>query len=164
MAPNEVIGPGGFFTTQYPMSRWATVLPSYKKIIMYTAISVIAFVSILILVVTIMGVIWAIFNNDLINSTKHTVLNIIGNFLLLVVCIELLDTLYIYTIKKKIHVEIVILVALTAVARELIVFDYETVNSLVLVGIGVAIIALSSSYFLIRKSRTDKDNYTANEE
>jgi uncharacterized membrane protein (DUF373 family) len=100
----------------------------------------------------------------LINSTKHTVLNIIGNFLLLVVCIELLDTLYIYTIKKKIHVEIVILVALTAVARELIVFDYETVNSLVLVGIGVAIIALSSSYFLIRKSRTDKDNYTANEE
>jgi uncharacterized membrane protein (DUF373 family) len=146
------------------MSKLAKVLPTYKKIIMYAAISVIAFVSLLILLVTIMGVAEAIFNNDLIYSTKHTVLNIIGNFLLLVVCIELLDTLYAYAIKQKIHVEIVILVALTAVARELIVFDYNTVSSLVLVGIGVAITALSSSYYLIRKSRMGKDKQIAPEE
>ncbi|MDW5562979.1 MAG: phosphate-starvation-inducible PsiE family protein [Methanomassiliicoccus sp.] len=164
MAANEVIGPGGFFAIRYPKTKLATLLPAYKKMIMYTAISVIAFVSILILIVTIMGVIDAIINNDLISSTKHTVLNIIGNFLLLVVCVELLDTLYAYAIKQKIHVEIVILVTLTAVSRELIVFDYNTVSSLVLVGIGVAIIALSSSYYLIRKSRTNRDRHISHEE
>lgn len=146
------------------MPTLATALPYYKKIIMYTAISVIGFVIFLILLVTIMDVISATFNKDLISSTKQTVLNLIGNFLLLVVCIELLDTLYAYAVKQKIHVEIVILVALTAVARELIVFDYNTVSSLVLVGIGVTIIALSSSYFLIHRCRTNVDDNIATDE
>ncbi|MDW5562906.1 MAG: phosphate-starvation-inducible PsiE family protein [Methanomassiliicoccus sp.] len=146
------------------MIELATALPKYKKFIMYTAICVIGFVIFLILLVTIMDVITATFNQDLINSTKQTVLNLIGNFLLLVVCIELLDTLYAYAVKQKIHVEIVILVALTAVARELIVFDYDTVSSYVLIGIGAAIIALSTSYFLIHRCRTSGDSHIATEE
>lgn len=135
------------------MKNLVTVLPAYKKIIMYTAIAVIGFVIFLILLSTIMDVLGSTLNKDLLTSTRETVLNLIGNFLLLVVCVELMDTLYAYAIKQQIHVEIVILVALTAVARELIVFDYVTVSAEVLIGVGAAILSLSISYYLIRRSR-----------
>ena len=139
------------------MKNLVTVLPAYKKIIMYTAIAVIGFVIFLILLSTIMDVLGSTLNKDLLTSTRETVLNLIGNFLLLVVCVELMDTLYAYAIKQQIHVEIVILVALTAVARELIVFDYVTVSAEVLIGVGAAIMSLSISYYLIRKSRANME-------
>jgi uncharacterized membrane protein (DUF373 family) len=135
------------------MVNLVTVLPAYKKIVMYTAIAVIGFVIFLILLSTIMDVLGSTLNKDLLTSTRMTVLNLIGNFLLLVVCVELMDTLYAYAVKQQIHVEIVILVALTAVARELIVFNYETVSAVVLMGVGAAILSLSISYFLIRRCR-----------
>lgn len=139
------------------MKNLVTVLPAYKKIIMYTAIAVIGFVIFLILLSTIMDVLGSTLNKDLLTSTRETVLNLIGNFLLLVVCVELMDTLYAYAIKQQIHVEIVILVALTAVARELIVFDYVTVSAEVLIGVGATIMSLSISYYLIRKSRANME-------
>lgn len=139
------------------MKNLVTVLPAYKKIIMYTAIAIIGFVIFLILLSTIMDVLGSTLNKDLLTSTRQTVLNLIGNFLLLVVCVELMDTLYAYAIKQQIHVEIVILVALTAVARELIVFDYVTVSAEVLIGVGAAIMSLSISYYLIRKSRANME-------
>ncbi len=135
------------------MVNLVTVLPAYKKIVMYTAIAVIGFVIFLILLSTIMDVLGSTLNKDLLTSTRMTVLNLIGNFLLLVVCVELMDTLYAYAVKQQIHVEIVILVALTAVARELIVFNYETVSAVVLMGVGAAILSLSISYLLIRRCR-----------
>lgn len=135
------------------MVNLVTVLPAYKKIVMYTAIAVIGFVIFLILLSTIMDVLGSTLNKNLLTSTRMTVLNLIGNFLLLVVCVELMDTLYAYAVKQQIHVEIVILVALTAVARELIVFNYETVSAVVLMGVGAAILSLSISYLLIRRCR-----------
>ncbi len=136
------------------MPSLMTTLPAYKKLVMYTAIAVIGFVIFLILMSTIMDVLGATINTDLLTSTRKTVLNLIGNFLLLVVCVELMDTLYAYAVKQQIHVEIVILVALTAVARELIVFNYETVSAEVLMGVGAAILSLSISYFLIRRTKS----------
>jgi uncharacterized membrane protein (DUF373 family) len=72
-------------------------------------------------------------------------------FLLVIINFELIDILYLYTKTQKIHVEVVILVGLTAVARELIVFNYEDNNGALIAGLGVLIAALSLSYYLIRK-------------
>ena len=81
-------------------------------------------------------------------------LEIFGLFLLVLIGIELLDTMKAYMVEKVVHVEIVFAVALIAVARKVIVLDVAKYPSLTLMAIGVIIIALSIGYYLIK--RTDR--------
>ena len=78
-------------------------------------------------------------------------LEIFGLFLLVLIGIELLDTMKAYMVEKVVHVEIVFAVALIAVARKVIVLDLAKYPSLTLMAIGVIIIALSIGYYLIKR-------------
>ena len=78
-------------------------------------------------------------------------LEIFGLFLLVLIGIELLDTMKAYMVEKVVHVEIVFAVALIAVARKVIVLDVGKYPSLTLMAIGVIIIALSIGYYLIKR-------------
>ena len=78
-------------------------------------------------------------------------LEIFGLFLLVLIGIELLDTMKAYMVEKVIHVEIVFAVALIAVARKVIVLDLAKYPSLTLMAIGGIIIALSIGYYLIKR-------------
>jgi uncharacterized membrane protein (DUF373 family) len=89
--------------------------------------------------------------------SNHEVLQIFGYFLLILIGIELLETIKTYLLKNEIHVEIIILVAIIAVARKIILLDpfvagVEALNAGVMIALGVVIIALSASYYLIRKT------------
>lgn len=83
-------------------------------------------------------------------------LEIFGLFLLVLIGIELLDTMKAYMVEKVVHVEIVFAVALIAIARKVIVLDVARYPSLTLLGIGVVILALSMGYYLIK--RLDRSN------
>jgi uncharacterized membrane protein (DUF373 family) len=78
-------------------------------------------------------------------------LEIFGLFLLVLIGIELLDTMKAYMVEKVVHVEIVFAVALIAVARKVIVLDVAKYPSLTLMAIGVIILALSVGYHLIKR-------------
>ena len=88
---------------------------------------------------------------------NHEILQVFGYFLLILIGIELLETIKVYLLKNEIHVEIIILVAIIAVARKIILLDPfaeggEVLNSSSMIALGVVIIALSASYYLIRKT------------
>ena len=90
---------------------------------------------------------------------NHEILQIFGYFLLILIGIELLETIKAYLIKNEIHVEIIILVAIIAVARKIILLDpfaggTEALNSTGMMALGVVIIALAASYYLVKKSGT----------
>ena len=57
-----------------------------------------------------------------------------------------------YFRENAIHVEIVVLLSIIAIARKVILLEPSTTNGLELVGIGVVIIGLSAAYFLIKKA------------
>jgi uncharacterized membrane protein (DUF373 family) len=78
-------------------------------------------------------------------------LEIFGLFLLVLIGLELLNTMKAYMVEKVVHVEIVFAVALIAVARKVIVLDVAKYPSLTLMAIGVIIIALSVGYYLIKR-------------
>jgi len=81
-------------------------------------------------------------------------LNVFGFFLLVVIGIELLDTLKAYLRENVIHVEIVILVAVIAIARKVIIIDPEFADGAFMAGMGVIIIGLGIAYYLIKKANT----------
>ncbi len=78
-------------------------------------------------------------------------LNVFGVFLLVLIGIELLDTIKVYFRRHVIHVEVVMLVALIAISRKIIVMDYIQYTGFELLGIASIIVALAGGYFLIKK-------------
>jgi uncharacterized membrane protein (DUF373 family) len=78
--------------------------------------------------------------------------NVLGVFLLVLIAVELLDTMLEYFRENAIHVEIVVLLSIIAIARKVILLDPATTDGLELVGIGVIIIGLSAAYFMIKKA------------
>ena len=77
-------------------------------------------------------------------------LDIFGMFLLVLIGVELLETVKMYLTKKTVHVEIVFTVAMIAIARKVIILDVKELSSLTLVGIGTIIIALSAGYYFLK--------------
>ena len=65
--------------------------------------------------------------------------------------LELMATMHTYLSEHTINVEMMFLVALTAVARKVVILGTVKTEPVVVFGVGFLILALSTGYFLIRK-------------
>jgi uncharacterized membrane protein (DUF373 family) len=72
---------------------------------------------------------------------------IFGYFLLVLIGVELLETLKAYVRKDVIHLRVVLEVALIAMTRKVIIEEPNTVPSLTLFGIAALILALGIAFF-----------------
>lgn len=79
-------------------------------------------------------------------------MDLFGIFLLVLIGIELLDTIKVYLKESVVHVEVVVLVAIIALARKVVVLKIEELSGELIIGIGVLIIALSLAYYLIKRA------------
>ena len=78
-------------------------------------------------------------------------LEIFGFFLLVLIGVELLETIKAYLVEHAIHVEIVLEVALIAIARKVIILDLEKFGSLTLLGIAALILAVAVAFYAVHK-------------
>ena len=86
-------------------------------------------------------------------------LNIFGFFLLVLIGLELVETLKVYIVDEMVHVEIVFLVAIIAITRKVIILDVKYIEPLNLIGIACLILALSVGYFVLKKAlRIEKNS------
>jgi uncharacterized membrane protein (DUF373 family) len=86
----------------------------------------------------------------------HEMITLLGGFLLVLIGVELLDTIKAYFHENAIHVEIVVLLAIIAVARKVILIDPTNVTpweyGFELMSIGVIVVGLGAGYFLIKRA------------
>jgi uncharacterized membrane protein (DUF373 family) len=86
----------------------------------------------------------------------NQLLDIFGLFMLVVIGIELLETIMkTYITQGQPHYEVVISVAIIAISRKVIILDLKEVDSLSLIGIASIIVALTVGYFLMKRSQSD---------
>ena len=79
-----------------------------------------------------------------------TLIKIFGFFLNILIALELLENITAYLKNHAVQVELVIITSLVAVARKIIILDLEKVDGLELIGLAIAILALSISYLIVR--------------
>ena len=77
-------------------------------------------------------------------------LELFGIFLLVMIGLELLGTVKTYITKKTIHVEVVLLVAIIAIARKVVILEPKEMDGTSLLGIAAIIFALSIGYYFVR--------------
>lgn len=82
-------------------------------------------------------------------------LEIFGYFLLVLIGVELLETLKAYVRKDVIHVRVVLEVALIAMARKVIIEEPNNVPSLTLFGIAALILALGVAFYFERQAKRE---------
>jgi uncharacterized membrane protein (DUF373 family) len=81
-------------------------------------------------------------------------LDIFGLFMLVLIGIELLETIMkTYLMDGTPHFEVVLSVAIIAIARKVIILDVKEVESLSLFGIAAIVIALTTGYYLMKRSQ-----------
>jgi uncharacterized membrane protein (DUF373 family) len=82
-------------------------------------------------------------------------LDIFGYFLLVLIGVELLETLKAYLRKDVIHVRVVLEVALIAMARKVIIEEPNTAPGTTLFGIAALILALGVAFYFERQAKRE---------
>ncbi|HUL39780.1 MAG TPA: phosphate-starvation-inducible PsiE family protein [Methanomassiliicoccales archaeon] len=133
-------------------------LNSFTKVIIWILVVLLCLLALLAIIGTI-GDLWdALKDPSQIRDIRESVLDFIGQILLVVVILELVDTIMVYAKEHIIRVGSVILVAITAVSRELIIFDYHNGSYLMLFGISAAIISLAAIFWVVSHLYSDAKN------
>jgi uncharacterized membrane protein (DUF373 family) len=77
---------------------------------------------------------------------------VFSGFLMILIGLELMKTIVMYFDKHLVHVEVVLSVAMIAIARHVIDMDLDTAPSLSLIGTGVIVLALAVGYYYFKKA------------
>ena len=78
-------------------------------------------------------------------------LDIFGFFLLILIGVELLETIKAYLAKKVVHSEIVLEVALIAITRKVIILDVKEYTGLDIIGIAALIVSIAIAYYFLKR-------------
>jgi uncharacterized membrane protein (DUF373 family) len=114
----------------------------------------------LVIVIAIIDLAWLLYRSLVVTSLylleTYELIAVLGAFLLVLICIELLDTIKAYFKENTIHVEIVILLAIIAVARKVILLDPTGMTGIEfgveMMGIGVIVISLAAGYYVLKRA------------
>lgn len=84
-------------------------------------------------------------------------LDIFGLFLLVLIGIELLDTIRAYLTEHIVHEEVILAATLIAVARKVIVLDVGKLDAGTVIGIATIILAVTVAYWIVKRTHTKKE-------
>jgi uncharacterized membrane protein (DUF373 family) len=77
---------------------------------------------------------------------------LLGDLLILLIALEVLQNITAYLRRGIVQIQLVLLTAMTAVARKVIVLPPgEESKPLLLIGLGIAVLALAGAYWLVRQ-------------
>ena len=85
-----------------------------------------------------------------IDHIQEAIQHVFAGVLLLMLGLELLETLTTYFQHYQLRTEVILVVAMIAVGRHIIQFDFEHTSGSVLAGMAALMLALAASYYLVR--------------
>lgn len=78
-------------------------------------------------------------------------LEIFGFFLMVLIGLELFETIRIYLEESTVHAEVVMLVAIVAVSRKIIIIDYKEADPMMNFSVAALVISLCAGYYFIKR-------------
>ncbi|WP_016956442.1 phosphate-starvation-inducible PsiE family protein [Catenovulum agarivorans] len=121
--------------------------------IVRVAVRVLAIMMVFVILMGVVDVAWTIYEK--LTAPPRFILTIsdmlatFGAFMAVLIAIEILINITVYLRDDVIHVKIVMATALMAIARKVIILDFNEVEPSYVYGIGVVTVAMSVGYWLI---------------
>ncbi len=120
------------------------------QIVIAKVLSILMIIIILVAVCDLIIFLAQVLFTEPVGFLTNTLFKIFGLFLNILISMEILENITAYMKKHTVQVELVIVTSLVAVARKIIIFDLEKYSEFALLGLAVAIFALSISYWIVR--------------
>jgi len=132
------------------------IVNKYEKVVYAVLMALLM----LVLAASLIDLIWLLYQSLIVVTPylleTHELITVLGAFLLVLIGVELLDTIKAYFDENTIHVEIVVLLAIIAVARKVILLDPTGMSGFEfgfeLMGIGLIVVGLAAGYYFIKKA------------
>jgi uncharacterized membrane protein (DUF373 family) len=80
----------------------------------------------------------------------------LGFVLLILIGVELLESIKTYFLEKKVHVEVVLMIAIIAIARKIIILNFKELSASAIIAIGVIFLVLCLGYYVIKRTRLEE--------
>jgi len=125
------------------------------KQVIHLSLKALALLMILVIVFGVIDVAWTIYERFMDQPrfilTMGDILMTFGAFMVVLIAIEIFQNIILYLRDDVIHVKIVLATALMAIARKVIILDYEELDPLYIFGTGVVLVATGITYFFVYK-------------
>jgi len=129
-----------------------TMLKKFEKVIVVTLLGLMM-LAVLASTVELGIILWQqLAKPPLLLLNLEEMLEVFGFFLMVLIGLELLESIKAYLDNSRVHVEVVFLVAIVAAARKIIILDYKTITSDMLFAIAAVIVALGVGFYLVRRT------------
>ncbi len=128
----------------------------FLSMLIRIALKALAILMVLVILWGVADVCWIIYQR--IHEEPKFLLNIndmftvFGAFLAVLIAIEIFMNIILYLKENVIHVNLVVATALMAIARKVIVFDYEKIGPLYVFASAAVVFSLGVTYWLLHQS------------
>lgn len=123
-----------------------------EKFILWAVLVAIAIILLFAFVDIIYVIYMKLLEPPLLIIDASGLMNLFSLILLLLIGLELFETVKAYLKDDIVHVEFIILVAIIAIARKVIIWDFEKYSTDELISLSVMILALGITYFLLKRT------------
>ena len=127
----------------------------HLKNIIHLSLKSLALLMIIVIIFGVIDVGWTIYQRFVAEPrfilTMGDVLATFGAFMVVLIAIEIFQNIVLYLRDDVIHVKIVLATALMAIARKVIILDYDELDAMYIFATGIVLIATSITYFYVHK-------------
>lgn len=125
-----------------------------RNIIHYN-LKTLGFLMILVIIFGVIDVGWTLYRQivapPMFILTIGDILSTFGAFMVVLIAIEIFQNIILYLRDDVIHVKIVLSTALMAIARKVIILDFDKLEPMYIWATGFVLVATGITYFLIHK-------------
>lgn len=125
-----------------------------KKIIHY-CLKALSLLMVFVIIFGVLDVGWTIYKRIVAPPsfilTIGDILATFGAFMVVLIAIEIVQNIIMYLRDNVIHVKIVLSTALMAIARKVIILDYDDLAPQYIIGTGVVLLATGVTYYFVHK-------------
>lgn len=141
-------------TDMKPSSRVHRVLTIFERLTVVAAgilvVLAVAVATVLLYVLFANGVLTNALTIGSVDEVQRAIQRVFAGVLLLLLGLELLETLKTYFTDYRFRTEVILVVAMIAVGRHVIQIDFEHVSGVTLLGIAALTLSLAASFVLVR--------------
>lgn len=144
--------------TQRSPGRWTSDIPRYVANVQRAVVVMVLVLVLVLLAVMIVRLGWLLavelLGTPVAQLTADQILGLFSFVLLVLIGVELVEAVQLFLSDAHVHVEFLILIALTAICRKIIILDVAAASALTLVGLASLVVTLAGAYFLIKGRRS----------
>lgn len=93
---------------------------------------------------------------DSVGGLQTALQHVFAGVLLVLLGLELIETLNAYSADHHVRIEVVLIVAMIALGRHIVQMDFAHLSGPVLLGVAALTFALAASYFVIKRAHRDE--------